>query len=129
METLRHLFLAGNPVSLLPLYRERSLISNGSGLLVFDDLPVTHEELSAAKKELEFVEKRVWDIVEAESKNTDCVGAAEGASSRPMGAGDCLLRCLDVMHVGVKVNTHFVKRFCLCASINAGMPIMEQIVD
>lgn len=104
METLRHLFLAGNPVSLLPLYRERSLISSGSGLLVFDDLPVTHEELSAAKIECEFVEKRVWDILEA-SKNPDCVGAVRGASSRPMEAGGGILRCLDMMHVGVKVNT------------------------
>lgn len=104
METLRHLFLAGNPVSLMPLYRERSLFSSGSGLLVFDDLPVTHEELSSAKKECEFVEKRVWDIFGA-SKNTDYGGAARGASSRPMGAGCGLLHCLDVMHIGVKVNT------------------------
>lgn len=45
-ETLRHLFLAGNPVALLPFYRERLLIAFGPQLVVLDDLKVTAEEQS-----------------------------------------------------------------------------------
>eukprot|EP00752_Nemacystus_decipiens_P003651 g3365.t1 len=44
-ERLRHLFLAGNPICLLPAYRERVLSGScGPGLLVLDDLPVSAGE-------------------------------------------------------------------------------------
>ncbi|CAN0365659.1 unnamed protein product, partial [Laminaria digitata] len=52
---LRHLFLGGNPLSLLPNYRERVLSGFGPDLLVLDDMHITRSERSAATDEL-----RAW---------------------------------------------------------------------
>ncbi|CAM9415359.1 unnamed protein product, partial [Ascophyllum nodosum] len=95
VETLRHLFLAGNPVSLLPLYRQRTLILCGPGLQILDDSPVTQEELSSAKEERDATEKRFW--------NTFATTRATAMRETGVAGGGSFLRCLDMVHVGVKL--------------------------
>ncbi|CAM9709544.1 unnamed protein product [Chrysoparadoxa australica] len=47
--TLKHLFLMGNPLVMLPRYRERILLALGSQLRVLDDVAVTAEERKLAR--------------------------------------------------------------------------------
>lgn len=81
-ERLRHLFLAGNPVCLLPAYRQRILSGGcGPGLLVLDDLPVSASERGLAAPA-------------APATNAAVTNGGEGwKSDGPLGA----------IHFGVKV--------------------------
>lgn len=45
---MRHLFLAGNPLALLPFYRERVLRACGPSLVVLDDLRVSTGDRASA---------------------------------------------------------------------------------
>lgn len=95
-ESLRHLFLAGNPICLLPAYRERILGGScGPGLLVLDDLPVSASE-------------RGLVAAAAAAAVTDAVmhGGQEPSCNRAVGPGGERRGShepLDVVHFGVKV--------------------------
>lgn len=100
-ESLRHLFLAGNPICLLPAYRERILRGScAPGLLVLDDLPV-----SAGERGL--VAAAAATATATAVTNADAQGGQEASRNRTAvrhgGHGRTSHEALGVVHFGVKV--------------------------
>lgn len=98
-ESLRHLFLAGNPICLLPAYRERILRGScAPGLLVLDDLPV-----SAGERCLVAAAAATATAV----TNADAQGGQEASRNRTAvrhgGHARTSHEALGVVHFGVKV--------------------------
>jgi len=91
-DTLRHLFLAGNPICLLPAYRQRVLRGGyGPGLVILDDMPVSlAEQRSAAAA----AEAATGVASTPEESGQECRSQARDMSGR---------RALDLVHFEVKV--------------------------
>lgn len=114
-DNLRHLFLAGNPICLLPAYRERVLGGKACGprLLVLDDLPVTVTERRSAAESLMAalainVEQDEPSLVEARDAVHD-EGEAHGEGDvKGEGRRLRVRGPLDVVHFGVKVRASYV---------------------
>lgn len=117
-DTLRHLFLAGNPICLLPAYRERVLRgSYGPGLLVLDDLPVSVAEQRAATAAAAAAAAAsgVPSTPEDDAgREMPCGRLFQDEGGRWRGRGGAL----DLVHFGVKVRGVGVgfSRWCFVAS-------------
>lgn len=119
---LRHLFLAGNPMAVLPSYRERVLASSASSdngrkeessLLVLDDIPVSKGEQAAAPAAVAAALAAVIPK-ETHSNRSEAEGELSGnagewrsggvaLSSNPVTRSARLREAFDTIHFGVKV--------------------------
>lgn len=103
-ERIRYLFLAGNPLALLPFYRQRTIRGCGPQLAILDDLEISKADRAAAA---EVVIKEQGLLHDAAS-----LGACSSSSSRQTadmggtflaagkGDGDWLV---DMVHFSVQV--------------------------
>lgn len=90
-KSLRHLFLAGNPICLLPAYRERILSGScGPNLIVLDSLPVSAAQCGPATAAQAAVDG-------GQAPFFDRTAVPQGREGRN------LCEPLDAIHFGIKV--------------------------